>query len=60
MVNAGYGAFVYDDPTTYTGDPTPLTHTRSYKWSHPLSEIITGLLDAGLSLNFLHEHESLP
>jgi SAM-dependent methyltransferase len=52
--------FVYDEATTYTGDPTPLTYTRSYEWCHPLSEIITGLLDAGLYLNFLHEHESLP
>jgi SAM-dependent methyltransferase len=52
--------FVYDDATTYTGDPTPLTHTRSYEWSHPLSDIIAGLLEAGLCLNFLHEHEPLP
>jgi SAM-dependent methyltransferase len=52
--------FVYDDATTYTGDPTPLTHTRSYEWSHPLTDIIAGLLEAGLCLNFLHEHEALP
>ena len=52
--------FVYDDATTYTGDPTPLTHTRSYEWSHPLSDIIAGLLEAGLCLSFLHEHELLP
>jgi SAM-dependent methyltransferase len=38
----------------------PLTHTRSYEWSHPLSDIIGGLLDAGLHLDFLHEHERLP
>src|SRR5215472_13664708 len=48
--------FAYDDATTYTGDPTPLAHTRSYEWCHPLSEIITSLLEAGLCLNFLHEH----
>lgn len=45
---------------TYTGDPTPLTHTRSYEWCHPLSDIIAGLLDVGLRLEFLHEHETLP
>jgi SAM-dependent methyltransferase len=52
--------FVYDEVTTYTGDPTPLTQTRSYEWSHQLSDIIAGLLEAGLCLNFLHEHERLP
>jgi SAM-dependent methyltransferase len=51
---------VYDDATTYTGDPTPLTHTRSYEWSHPLSDIIGGLLEAVLHLDFMHEHETLP
>ena len=52
--------FVYNDAMTYTGDPTPLAHTRSYEWCHPLSDIIGGLLDAGLRLEFLHEHETLP
>jgi len=52
--------FFYDEATTYTGDPTPLAHTRSYEWSHPLSDIIGGLLEAGLHLDFLHEHERLP
>jgi SAM-dependent methyltransferase len=52
--------FVYDDATTYTGDPTSLAHTRSYEWCHPLSDIIGSLLEAGLHLDFLHEHERLP
>jgi len=52
--------FIYDETTTYTGDPTPLAHTRSYEWCHPLSDIIGGLLEAGLNLDFLHEHERLP
>jgi hypothetical protein len=52
--------FVYDDATTYTGDSTPLTHTRAYEWCHPLSDIISGLLEAGLRLDFLHEHERVP
>ena len=52
--------FVYDEAITYTGDLTPLAHTRSYEWCHPLSDIIGGLLEAGLRLEFLHEHERLP
>ena len=52
--------FVCDDPITYTGDPAPIAHPRSFEWCHPLSDIIGGLLEAGLRLDFLHEHETLP
>jgi hypothetical protein len=52
--------FVYDDAATYTGDPTSLAHTRTYEWCHPMGDIISGLLEAGLRLEFLHEHERLP
>jgi SAM-dependent methyltransferase len=52
--------FVYDDETTYTGDATPLAHTRTYEWCHALGDIISGLLEAGLQLDFLHEHETVP
>jgi len=51
---------VFDGPETYTGDTTPLAHPRTYEWQHPLSAIIGGLLDAGLRLDFLHEHEEVP
>ena len=51
---------VLDAPMTYTGDARPLTHTRTYEWIHPLSEIITALTQAGLALDWLHEHELLP
>jgi SAM-dependent methyltransferase len=52
--------FVYDDAATYKGDPTSLAHTRTYEWCHPMGDIIGGLLEAGLRLEFLHEHERLP
>ena len=39
---------------------TPLAHTRSYEWCPPLSDIIGGLLESRLRLDFLHEHETLP
>lgn len=46
--------------TTYTGDPTPLANTKSYQWIHPLSDIVSGLLEAGLQIEMLHEHDLLP
>lgn len=51
---------VFDDATTYTGDPTLLQQTRSYSWNHALSDILGALLDRGLRLEFLHEHDRVP
>jgi len=50
---------VLEHAQTYTGDPRKLTHTRVYKWLHPLSDVVGAVLRAGLSLDFLHEHERL-
>ena len=49
----------FDDDTTYTGDTIRLTHTRSYEWIHPLSAVINALIGAGLTLDFLNEHDRL-
>lgn len=49
----------FDEEVTYTGEPMPPESSRSYDWAHPLSSIIGGLLDAGLTLDFLHEHETV-
>lgn len=47
----------FDEAQTYTGDARALSHTRCYEWIHPLSDIVNALLSAGLSLDFLNEHE---
>jgi SAM-dependent methyltransferase len=51
---------LFEDAVTYTGDERKLTHTRSYEWIHPFSAVVNGILSAGLSLDFLNEHERLP
>lgn len=51
---------VEDTPTTYTGDEAILTQTKSYSWNHAFSDILGGLIDHGLRLDFLHEHETVP
>ncbi|WP_353644078.1 class I SAM-dependent methyltransferase [Mesorhizobium sp. WSM2239] len=48
---------VFDEAQTYTGDARALTNTRCYEWIHPLSDIVNALIAAGLSIDFLHEHE---
>jgi SAM-dependent methyltransferase len=49
----------FEEATSYTGDAHEKAVTL-YNWIHPLSDIIGGLLEAGLRLEFLHEHEVLP
>ena len=51
---------VFDEPQTYTGDPTPLLASRTYQWIHSLSRLVNALIGAELTLEFLHEHPTLP
>jgi SAM-dependent methyltransferase len=53
-------AIVVDDDRDYADPEARLVNTRTFEWSHPLSGIVTALLDAGLQLEFLHEHDELP
>jgi hypothetical protein len=50
----------WDDDTTYVATDRPLTATKTYEWNHSLGEIVTALLDAGLRLTMLVEHDSVP
>jgi SAM-dependent methyltransferase len=52
--------FVDTEPTTYMGDPTPMTHQATRVWIHSLSAIFGSLIDAGLTITMFHEHEVLP
>src|SRR5437870_376066 len=48
------------DATTYTGDPTVMTHQSTREWIHSLSAILGALIDAGLTIAMFREHEVLP
>src|SRR5579864_7455727 len=48
---------VFDTPNSYSGDPMPLTATRTYEWIHSISRVVGALLEAGLTLDFLHEQD---
>jgi SAM-dependent methyltransferase len=42
-------------------DPTArLANATSVQWLHPLSDIVGGLIEAGLRLDWLHEHGHVP
>jgi 2-polyprenyl-3-methyl-5-hydroxy-6-metoxy-1,4-benzoquinol methylase len=46
--------------TTYTGDPTILSHQSTREWIHSLSAVLGALIDAGLTITVFREHELLP
>ncbi len=51
---------VWDDPGTYVQTDVAFTHNRTLEWNHGLGEIVTAVLDAGLQLTGLVEHDSVP
>ena len=61
----GYPYFKNDGPLilrsdkTYTGDDVTIENETSIEWVHSLSEIVMAVLNAGLSIEFLHEHDRL-
>jgi len=50
----------FTDETTYNGDPTPLANAETYEWVHSVSDILSSLIEAGLRIEMLTEHERLP
>jgi len=48
----------YDDEESYTGTGE-LAHTKQYDFTHGLGETINALIQAGLELEFVHEHKVL-
>jgi SAM-dependent methyltransferase len=47
---------VEDYPYTYTDGPA-LSHPRQVEFHHGLGEIVTSLVEAGLRIEFVHEHD---
>jgi SAM-dependent methyltransferase len=47
------------DDVTYAGSET-VSSPRSVEWNHGIGEIVTAVLDAGLTLTSLVEHDSVP
>jgi SAM-dependent methyltransferase len=51
---------VWEDPTTYVQTDVAFTQNVTHSWNHGLGETITALMDAGLDLTMLQEHDSAP
>jgi SAM-dependent methyltransferase len=50
----------FDDPGTYVDTAIEFGHNESRSWNHGLGEIVAAVLDAGLELTMLVEHDSVP
>ncbi|MDP8901455.1 MAG: class I SAM-dependent methyltransferase [Actinomycetota bacterium] len=48
---------IWDEPGTYADLEAETEHNVTYEWNHTLSDVVTALIDAGLVLQFLHEHD---
>ena len=49
-----------EEEGTYVETDVVFQHTVSHSWNHGLGEIVTALMDAGLRLTELTEHDSVP
>jgi len=49
----------WENPFDYAEPTISLKHHQSNEWQHGLGEVVTALADAGLHIDFLHEHDSL-
>jgi SAM-dependent methyltransferase len=50
---------VFDEEGTYADKAARLAHTVTHEWAHPISEILTALIGAGLRIEMFHEHDRL-
>jgi SAM-dependent methyltransferase len=51
---------VFDEGGTYVETEVVFTHNRTHEWNHGLGEIVTALMNAGMGLTGLVEHDSVP
>jgi SAM-dependent methyltransferase len=41
---------------SYVDEGAPTAHNATWEWTHPIGEVVSAVIDAGLRLLFLHEH----
>ena len=51
---------IWTDPGTYVDTDVEFRHNTTYEWNHGLGEIVSALIDAGMSITGLVEHRTVP
>jgi SAM-dependent methyltransferase len=66
LVAIEYPYFEQHDPVTfneagtYVSTDVVFEHTVTHEWNHGMGEIVTSLLDAGMAITGMTEHDSVP
>jgi SAM-dependent methyltransferase len=50
---------VMEEAHDYIDETTTVANATIYTWVHPLGEVISALLEAGMTLDWLHEHDTV-
>ena len=51
---------IFEDAGTYVETETRFSHNVTHQWNHGLGETVTALLQAGMEITGLVEHDSIP
>src|SRR3954470_7131380 len=51
---------VWDEGGTYVETDVTFVHNVTHEWNHGLGEVVSALLEVGMSLTMLQEHDSVP
>jgi len=52
-------AVVMDEAHDYVDQTATVHNATTHTWIHPLGDVVTGLINAGLRLDWLHEHDAV-
>jgi SAM-dependent methyltransferase len=50
---------VMEEPHDYVDETTTVQNATTHTWLHPLGDIVSSLLAAGMALDWLHEHDAV-
>jgi SAM-dependent methyltransferase len=51
---------IWNEGGTYVATDVEFAHNTTHEWNHGLGEIVTALIDAGMAITGLTEHDSAP
>jgi SAM-dependent methyltransferase len=51
---------VWEEPGTYVETDVEFQNNVTHEWNHGIGEVVTALLDVGMRLTMLEEHDSVP
>jgi SAM-dependent methyltransferase len=51
---------VWDEGGTYVETDVEFVHNLTHEWNHGIGEIVTALLDNGMQITMLEEHDTVP